>query len=196
VSWAREKSTIVRNLIVFNQVTVDGYFTDLQGDMSWAHKNDPEWNAFVEDNAKSGGELVFGRITYELMASYWPSSQAAKDHPIVAKRMNELPKVVFSRSLDRVTWCNTKLITGDLAPEIRRMKNQPGKDMVIFGSGSIVSQLAQEGLIDEYQLVENPIALGKGRTMFEGLKSKLSLKRTTTRTFGNGNVLLCYQPIG
>ena len=186
----------MRNLIVFNQVTVDGYFTDLQGDMSWAHKNDPEWNAFVEDNAKSGGELVFGRITYEMMASYWPSSQAAKDHPIVAKRMNELPKVVFSKSLDRVTWSNTKLIAGDLAPEIRRMKNQPGKDMVIFGSGSIVSQLAQEGLIDEYQLVENPIALGKGRTMFEGLKSKLNLKRTTTRTFGNGNVLLCYQPIG
>ena len=82
-----------------------------------------------------------------------------------------------------------------MAAEIRKMKNKPGEQMVIMGSGTIVSQLTAEGLIDEYQIVVNPIVLGKGRTMFEGIKRKLNLKRTKTRSFGNGNVLLCYAPI-
>ena len=185
----------MRKLIVFNQVSLDGFFTDLNGDMSWAHKQDAEWQAFVEENASAGGELLFGRITYELMASFWPTPFALKNYPIVAERMNSLPKVVFSRTLDKASWNNTNLVKGDMAAGIRRMKEEPGKDMVIFGSGSIVSQLAQEGLIDEYQIVVNPIVLGKGRTMFEGIREKLNLKLTKTRTFGNGNVLLCYEPV-
>ncbi len=184
----------MRKLIVFNMVSLDGYFTDKNGDMSWAHKNDAEWHTFVEGNASAGGELLFGRITYELMVSYWPTPYAAQNDPIVAERMNNLPKVVFSRTLDKASWNNTKLVKGDMAAEIRKMKKEPGKDMVIFGSGSIVSQLAQEGLIDEYQIVVNPIVLGKGRTMFDGIKEKLTMKLTKTRTFGNGNVLLCYEP--
>ena len=79
--------------------------------------------------------------------------------------------------------------------EIRKMKKELGKDMVILGSGNIVSQLTQEGLIDEFQVVVNPIILGKGRTMFDGIKEKLTLKLTKTRPFGNGNVLLCYEPM-
>ena len=185
----------MRSLIVFNQVSLDGFFTDLNGDMSWAHKQDAEWNSFVEENASAGGELLFGRITYELMASFWPTPYALKNYPIVAERMNSLPKVVFSRTLDKASWNNTKLVKVDMAAGIRKMKEEPGKDMVIFGSGSIVSQLAQEGLIDEYQIVVNPIVLGKGRTMFEGIKEKLNLKLTKARTFGNGNVLLCYEPM-
>ena len=185
----------MRKLIVFNHVSLDGYFTDVNGDMSWAHKNDAEWNTFVEENASSGGELLFGRITYELMVSYWPTPHAIKNDPTIAERMNNLPKVVFSRTLDKASWNNTKLVKGDMAAEIRKMKKEPGKDMVIFGSGSIVTQLAQEGLIDEYQMVVNPIVLGKGRTMFDGIKEKLTLKLTKTRIFGNGNVLLCYEPM-
>ena len=138
---------------------------------------------------------MFGRITYELMTSYWPTPYAMKNDPIVAERMNNLPKVVFSRTLDKASWNNTKLVKGDMAAEIRKMKKEPGENMVIFGSGSIVSQLAQEGLIDEFQIVVNPVALGKGRTMFDGIKEKLTLKLTKTRTFGNGNVLLCYEPM-
>lgn len=176
-------------------VSLDGYFTDVNGDMSWAHKNDAEWKAFVEGNASAGGELLFGRNTYELMASYWPTPNAIKNDPIVAEQMNNLPKVVFSRTLDKALWNNTKLVKGDMAAEIRKMKKEPGRDIVIFGSGNIVSQLAQEGLIDEYQIVVNHIVLGKGRTMFDAIKDKLALKLTKTRTFNNGNVLLCYQPI-
>ena len=184
----------MRKLIVFNHVSLDGYFTDVNGDMSWVHKQDTEWLRFVEENAGAGGELLFGRITYEFMVGYWPTPLAIKNDPIVAERMNSLPKVVFSRTLDKASWSNTKLVKDDMAAEIRKMKKEPGKDMVIFGSGSIVTQLAQEGLIDEYQMVVNPIVLGKGRTMFEGIKKKLTLKLTKTRTFGNGNILLCYEP--
>jgi dihydrofolate reductase len=187
----------MRKLVVFSQVTLDGYFAGTNGDMSWAHKDkqDAEWNAFVADNAKGGGVLLFGRITYELMTSYWPSPLAAKNDPVVAERMNSLQKVVFSRTLDKASWSNTKLVKSDMAAEIRKMKKESGEDMAILGSGSIVSQLAQDSLIDEYQIVVNPIVLGKGRTIFDGVKEKLALKLTKTRTFGNGNAFLCYEPM-
>ncbi|MBZ5586025.1 MAG: dihydrofolate reductase family protein [Acidobacteriia bacterium] len=167
---------------------------DAKGDMSWAHKHDAEWKAFTTENAGGGGELLFGRVTYDLMRSYWPTPMAMNNDPAVAERMNSLPKVVFSRTLKDASWSNTKLVKGDLAAAVRRMKSEPGDGMVILGSGSIVSQLAPEGVIDEYQIVVNPIVLGKGRTMFEGAKERIPLKLTRTRAFGNGNVLLCYEP--
>ncbi len=184
----------MRKLVVFNMLSLDGYFVDGRGDMSWAHKHDGEWNAFVNENASGSGMLVFGRITYQLMASYWPTPMALQNSPVVAKGMNEMPKIVFSRTLDKASWSNTKLIKGDLAAEVRKLKNEPGPDMVILGSGSIVSQLAQQGQIDEYQMALSPIVLGTGRTMFEGVDKKLNLKLTKSRTFGNGTVFACYQP--
>jgi dihydrofolate reductase len=184
----------MRKLVVFNTVTLDGYFVDSQGDMSWAHKNDEEWNAFASENASGGGVLVFGRITYELMASYWPTLVALQNSPEVAKGMNAMPKIVFSRTLDTVSWNNTKLLKGELGAEVGKLKQEPGPDMVILGSGSIVSQLAQQNLIDEYQIALSPTVLGQGRTMFEGVKQKLNFKLTNSRTFGNGTVFLRYQP--
>jgi dihydrofolate reductase len=185
----------MRKLIVFNMVSLDGFFVDGKGDMSWAHKQDAEWNAFVSGNASGSGVLVFGRITYDLMASYWPTPMALQNSPVVAKGMNEMPKIVFSRTLDKASWSNTKLLKGDLATEVRNLKREAGPDMVILGSGSIVSQLAQQNLIDEYQLAVSPIVLGKGRTLFEGLKEKLNMRLTTSRIFGNGTVFACYQPV-
>lgn len=187
----------MRNVIVFNHVSLDGYFTDAQGDMSFARNDnqDPEWEAFVASNASGGSLLLFGRITYELMANFWPTPLATEQMPLVADRMNNLPKVVFSRTLNTAAWNNTRLVKSDLVGEIQRLKNTSGEDVVIFGSGTIISQLAQVGLIDEFQLVLNPVALGQGRTMFEGLKEKLTLKLIKTRAFGNGNVLLCYKPM-
>jgi len=186
----------MRKLVVFNSVTLDGYFTDSNGDMSWAHSgnDDAEWNAFVAVNASGGGQLLLGRITYDLMASYWPTPNAIKANPAVAEGMNSMPKVVFSRKLEKASWNNTKVVKGDIASEVRTMKKEPGKDMVILGSGSIVSQLAHEGVIDEYQMVLTPVVLGKGRTMFEATKKKLNLKLKNTRTFRNGKVVLSYEP--
>jgi dihydrofolate reductase len=186
----------MRKLTVFNQVTLDGFFADPNGDIGWAYKDvqDAEWNAFVAGNAGSGGVLVLGRITYEMMAGYWPTPSAYENAPAVAAGINKLLKVVFSRTLEQAAWNNTRLVTGDLAAEIRKMKQEPGADMVILGSGSIVAQLAQQGLIDEYQIVVNPVILGRGRSMFDGVNKKLDLKLVRSRTFGNGNVLLCYAP--
>lgn len=181
-------------LIVFNSVTLDGYFTDAKGDMSWAHASDAEWNAFVAGNAQGECVMVFGRITYEMMAGWWPSPQAMKSMPAVAEKMNSAPKVVFSRTLVQPSWNNTRLVKGDLVAAIRQMKREPGPDMIIFGSGTIVAQLAEEGLIDEYQIALIPIVLGKGRTMFDGVTKKPKLKLNKTRTFANGNVFLCYEP--
>jgi dihydrofolate reductase len=186
----------MRRLTVFNQVSLDGYFVDAHGDMSWAHNpaQDAEWRAFVEGNASVGGVLLFGRITYELMASYWPTPAAMRSNPVVAEQMNDLPKIVFSRTLDQASWHNTRLVKGDPAAEVRTMKQESGMDMVIMGSGTIVSQLTRARLIDEHQVVVIPIVLGQGRTMFEGIQERLPLKLTKTRTFTNGNVLLCYEP--
>ena len=186
----------MRKLLVFNSITADGYFTDKNGDMSWAHRpSDPEWDEFVAGNAQSGGELLFGRVTYEMMAAFWPTPGAAKSFPEVAEGMNKSPKVVFSRKLDQVSWQNTRLLKGDLADEVRKLKQEPGDHLVIMGSGSIIAQLALEKVIDEYQMVVNPLVLGAGRTMFDGIKEKLKLRLTKSRAFQNGNVLLTYAPM-
>ena len=196
MTQAEKEEQNMRKLVVFNQVTLDGYFADLNGGMGWAHRDasDTEWSAFVEENAKGGGQLLFGRITYEHMASFWPTPYAIENIPVVAERMNALPKIVFSRTLDEASWENTRLVKRGMAAEIRKLKKQQGKQIAILGSGSIVSQLASEGLIDEYQIVVNPIVLGKGRTLFDDIKAMLPLKLARTRTFANGNVLLCYEP--
>lgn len=185
----------MRRLVVFNNVSLDGYIADAKGDMSWAHKDphDEEWNAFVAGNAQGEGVLLFGRVTYQLMASFWPTPTAMQTAPAVAEGMNRMPKVVFSRTLDAASWSNTTLVKHDIQGHVRRMKSESGPGMVILGSGSIVAQLTEAGLIDEYQMVVNPIALGDGKTMFRGIREKSPLTLVQTRTFGNGNVLLCYQ---
>jgi dihydrofolate reductase len=184
----------MRKLTVFNQVSLDGYFTDAHGDMSWAHKSDPEWDAFTQSNASGDATLLFGRITYEQMASFWPTPQAKQMMPVVADAMNKLPKVVFSRTLNEATWANTALVKTDPAEAVRVLKQGAGSDLVIMGSGTIVSQLTQAGLVDVFQVVLNPLVLGRGRTMFEGVDHRLPLQLTNTRRFSNGNVVLTYEP--
>ena len=181
-------------LSVFNSVSLDGYFTDHRGDLSWAHNRDKEWDDFVNDNASGGGELVFGRVTYDMMNSFWPTPEAAQQFPIVAKQMNERPKAVFSRSIKEATWNNTRLFNDDLVGNMEKLKDEKGGGMVILGSGNIIAQLALHGLIDEYQMVVVPVVLGSGRTMFEGIEDRLNLKLTKSRAFKNGNVFSCYEP--
>jgi len=162
--------------------------------MSWAHKRDKEWNEFAGSNAGGDGALVFGRVTYEMMAAFWPTPAAMQQMPAVAEGMNKLPKYVFSRTLDKASWQNTTLLKGDPATEIRKLKKESGPGLAILGSGTIVSQLAAAGLIDEFQMAVNPIVLGKGRTLFESVKDKIGLKLEKSRAFGNGNVMLYYEP--
>ena len=178
------------------QISLDGYYCDPRGDMSFAHKppDDAEWHEFVTANASGGGMLLFGRTTYDMMAAWWPTPMAAKAMPEVAARMNAIPKIVFSRTMRSADWSNTTLVKDDLAGTVRRMKDETGPDMAILGSGSIVKQLAGAGLIDTFQVVVNPIALGAGRSLFSGLTQPLELLLTNTRVFGNGSVVLWYAP--
>lgn len=183
----------MRRLHVFNNISVDGYFTDARGDMSWAHRHDEEWTAFTSGNASGTGELLFGRVTYEMMAAFWPTPQAAAMLPEVAKGMNAMRKYVVSRTLRKVDWQNTVRLDGDLSAAVQTLKAEPGPDIVILGSGTVVSQLTAAGLIDGYQLVLTPTVLGKGRTLFETVSGPLGLKLTKSRAFGNGNVVLWYE---
>ena len=173
-------------------VSLDGFIADAGGDMSWAHREDEQWRSFVRSNASGGGCLIFGRKTYGQMVNFWPTPQAMEWNPVVAERMNALPKVVFSTTLPSATWNNTELIKSDLPGAIKRLKSEPGGHLTILGSGSIVSQCAQAGLVDEFQVVVNPIILGKGLSMFQTVSEKLRLTLASSRPFDNGNVLLTY----
>ncbi len=183
----------MRRLTVFNLVTLDGYFAGEGGDISW-HMVDDEFQELAKAASNLGNTLLFGRVTYELMARFWPTQEALRTDPVVAQGMNQSEKIVFSRTLDKADWNNTQLVKTDMVAEVRKLKQGSGKDLAVLGSGSIVSQLAREGLIDEYQVLLNPVVIGKGKTMFEGLNRKLMLKLTKIRVFGNGNVLLTYEP--
>jgi dihydrofolate reductase len=153
-----------------------------------------EVNEYAKDLLNSFGTLVFGRVTYELMASYWPT--AITNDPAeaqIAERLNTLPKVVFSRTLKKVEWRNSRLAQGGIVEEILKMKEQPGKDIGIGGT-SIVTVLAPLGLIDEYRILLVPVVLGSGKPLFNDIKDRIELKLRTTKTFGSGLVLLDYQP--
>ncbi len=184
----------MRKLFVFNLVTLGGYFEGPNKDISW-HNVDSEFNDYAIDMLNSVGTLLFGRVTYELMANYWPIPDAIKNDPIVAGKMNSLPKIVFSKTLKKVAWNNTRLVTDNIEDEIQKIKKRPGKDIALLGSGSIMSEFAQRGLIDEYRIMVNPIVVGDGTPLFKGIKHRLDLKLTYSRTFRNGNVLLYYEPV-
>jgi dihydrofolate reductase len=173
-------------------VTLDGFFEGPNREIDW-HNVDGEFNEFAIQQTGSFDALLFGRVTYQLMSSYWPTSEAIKNDPIVAGLMNRLPKIVFSKTLDKAEWNNTRLIKDRIDEEILKLKQQPGKDMALFGSAKLLSTLMQMDLIDEHRLMVNPVVLGKGNPLFKSTKDKLCLKLIQTRTFGNGNVLLCYQ---
>jgi dihydrofolate reductase len=181
-------------LSVFNHITLDGYFTDAHGDMRWAHaRTDDEWAAYTSENVKQpSATMLFGRKTYQMMAGFWPTAQAIEQMPDVADAMNRSSKIVFSRTLTDATWSNTRVSKVGPVEEVRRLKKESASDLLIMGSGTIVAQLAGERLIDTYDLVLNPIALGAGRSLFEGLGRQLDLTLTRTRSFQNGNVVLTY----
>jgi|SRR4051812_40432697 dihydrofolate reductase len=186
----------MRKLGVFNQVSLDGYFRTTEGGIDWAHRaqgDDPEFKQFISGNASGGGVLLFGRKTYEMMASFWPTPAAAEQFPAVAKGMNAAPKIVFSKTLKKATWSNTTVIGGDLVTEVRKLKEASGEPMTILGSGSIVAPLARAGLIDAYQLLVFPLVLGEGVSMFAGVGKNVGLTLQSTRAFGNGIVLLVYE---
>ena len=185
----------MRKIIVFNLITVDGFFAGPNGEIDW-HNYDDEMGRHSVEQMKSLGALIFGQTTYELMASYWPTPDGIKSEPVVAGMMNSIQKIVFSKTLKEVKdspiWKNVSVFHEINQQEIIKMKEQNGKDIAIFGSGTIVQQFANLGLIDEYRLIVNPLILGNGKPLFKDVR-RMNLKLQSTRVFKNGNVLLCYQ---
>lgn len=180
----------MRRLRVFESISVDGYFCDANGDMSWAHagRDDPEFIEWVGGNARSDGELLLGRKTYQMMEAFWPTPMAAKQMPVVAQGMNAARKYLASSTI-KPAWNNTRLLTGDLVKAVRDLKASDGAGIALLGSGSVAAQLGQAGLVDEYQFVIIPVALGAGRTVFtNGCKLRL----IEQRPFRCGNVVVTY----
>jgi dihydrofolate reductase len=180
-------------LNAFIMISIDGCYSDAKGTMNWAHagSDDSEYRQFVHGNAQGTGVLLFGRLTYELMVQYWPTPAATQQNPTVAERMNHSPKVVFSRTLKSASWENTKLVSDDIVGAVRKLK-EGDEDMTILGSGSIVSQLADAGLVDQFTVAVSPIVLGAGKRIFDGVAQR-RLSLTNTRSFENGKVVSYYE---
>lgn len=184
----------MRKVTVFNFITLNGYFQGLNADISW-HRHEQEEGQFSDEKSQLGNTLLFGRVTYQMMASFWPTPAAKQMSPVTADGMNKSEKIVFSRTLQKADWNNTRLVKDDLITAVRRLKEEPGKDMTVLGSGSIITQLADAGLIDEYGFMIDPIALGQGVPVFNGIKHQLDLKLTSSKVFKSGALFITYEPI-
>lgn len=178
----------MRNLIVSNLMSLDGFFEGPNQELDWFVVEE-EFLQYARELLRSVDTLVFGRKTYQHMADYWPSAPSDE----IADKMNNLPKIVFSKTMKTADWNNSRLVNTDAEREISRLKQQPGKDMVIFGSAALASFLLQNGLIDEYRVVLQPVLVGGGTPMFRGIGERIRLKLTGTRSFNSGVAVLCYQ---
>ncbi len=180
----------MRNLIVSNFMSLDGYFEGPNHAIDW-FVLDADFIDYAREMLGETGTLLFGRRTYEHMAAHWPTAPADE----TAYKMNHLPKIVFSGTLDKAEWNNTRLVKDNYAEEILKLKQQDGKgDLVILGSAMLASHFLQYGLIDEYRVILNPVLLGAGQPMFPDLKKKMSLKLTRTKPLASGVIILYYEP--
>jgi dihydrofolate reductase len=182
----------MRKIGVFENISLDGFFAGPNGEIDFFKRHE-ELAEYAAKQASRENTILFGRVTYELMASYWPTASPQTENPVLIDAMNNSPKIVFSRTLKKAEWKNTTVIKDNIADEILKMKQQPGKDMIILGSGSIVRAFADLGLIDEYHLSVHPIVLGKGKPLFQNIKNRLNLKLVKAETFKAGVVILDYE---
>lgn len=182
----------MRKIIVFENVTLDGFMSGPNGELDWAIRDD-EVTQYSKEGQASTDMFLFGRVTYEMMASFWPTPAGESTNPVFAEFLNNTPKIVFSTTLQTADWQNTEVSNELNKDEILKLKQLHGENMMIFGSGTIVEQLTNLGLIDEYQLMINPVILGKGKSLFKDIKDRINMKLVKTKTFSNGIVLLQYQ---
>jgi uncharacterized protein YndB with AHSA1/START domain/dihydrofolate reductase len=183
----------MRKVIFQMLISLDGFFEGLNREIDW-HNVDEEFNEFANDFLNSVDTLLFGRVTYEMMAAFWPSEKAITTDPIIAAHMNSLQKIVFSKTLRKADWDNTKIVSYNIPEEVMKLKKQPGKHIAIFGSSDLAVSLMDKDLIDEFRVMVNPVVLGSGKRLFEGIKKRYVLKLLKTKVFKSGNVLLYYEP--
>jgi len=198
-----------RRIVVFDRVSADGYFAAPDGDLNWAVP-DEQLDADGASGISGTDTMLFGRRTYDMFESFWP--RAVKDArgpedphgpgrrsdamSKMADWINEATKIVFSKTRKNVTWKNSRLVPEFNPADIAALKRAPGKDMMVFGSGSIVSQLTEHSLVDEYIFVVAPVFLGSGKSMIHDVTTRLKLRLLEAKAFETGNVRLRYAPAG
>jgi dihydrofolate reductase len=180
-------------LTAYTFTTLNGFFKGPGEDISW-HTHGEEEAQYSVDSLAGGSTLLFGRRTYEGMAGFWPTPAAAEQFPEVAEGMNRADKIVFSRTPFTPEWEGTRCISGDIVAEVRTLKETSDRDLTILGSGSIVRLFADNGLIDTYEVMIDPVAIGDGATLFGGISGTLRFRVTGSRVFRSGTVLLTLTP--
>jgi dihydrofolate reductase len=187
----------MRKIITTTWITLDGFIVGPNGEMDWVIV-DEEMGTYESEIVNAADTLLLGRVTYESFAGAWPhvpdNPNASEGEKEYARRLNAMHKIVFSRTLPSAEWSNSKLVKEVLPEEITKLKQEPGGDMLIYGSASIVRTLTKHGLIDEYQLLVHPVILGSGKPLFQDIRERRKLKLFKTRTFSSGVVGLYYQP--
>lgn len=188
-------------IVIFNMLSLDGYYAGLDGNIDW-HSVDDEFNEFAIPHTKEFSALIFGRVTYELMAGFWPKAEfdpkMSKEDVEIAKIMNSVPKIIFSKTVSTVNpayganWKNVTFHKDITTETIQKLKTEISGSIGVFGSGEAVHTLTRLKLVDEYRFIISPITLGKGKSMFV---EPVKLKLLNSRIFKNGNVLLYYQPV-
>lgn len=181
----------MRKVVYWVHTSVDGFIAGPNGEFDWPAMG-PELSAYSDTLHERADTFLYGRVVWELMASYWPTADQISDHPhnlSFAKVWRRMPKVVFSTTLTELSW-NARVAT-DVEQEVRALKAQPGKDMVLTGGARLAGVLAEHDLIDEYQIVVHPVVLGGGKQVFP-FAERFDLELADTRTFDGRSVLLSY----
>jgi dihydrofolate reductase len=186
----------MRKVILAMQVTLDGFIEGPKGEVDWAMKEDEETWKYVFDVQRSADTLLLGRVMYPGFEKYWLAARtnpsSTKNEIEYARLADTMQKIVFSKTLKKVEWKTTRIVKDHIAEEIQRMKQQPGKDMVLLGGAGLASSFMNLGLIDEYHLIVNPLILGGGKPLFKDVKERHKLKLINTKTFKSGKVVLHY----
>jgi dihydrofolate reductase len=185
----------MRRIVVFENITLDGFMAGPNGEIDWAIRDD-EVTQLSREGEGTTDTFMFGRVTYDMMAAFWPTPAGKEANPVFAAALNSAPKIVFSKTLKKPDWQGTEVMSDLNREEVLNLKGLPGKDVLIFGSGSIVNQLAEFGAVDEYQLLVNPVVLGKGKPLFSETLGRMSPEFLGSRVFRSGIVMLRYRPLG
>ncbi|MGE5531504.1 MAG: dihydrofolate reductase family protein [Bacteroidota bacterium] len=180
----------MRKIFVFMNVSVDGYVEAPGHDISWAHGTDSD--PFAKEQGREVDGILFGHRTYEMMRSFWPTPQAVQVAPETARFMNEKQKYVASHASFDPGWRNVTVLSGDVLERVRQLKAGPGQTIAIFGSNTLCTSLVEAGLIDEFQIMVNPVVLGEGTPLFHGLVKKAELRLTVVQSMPSGAVFLTY----
>jgi dihydrofolate reductase len=179
-------------------VSLDGYIEGPEGELDWFLDGDPAFERYCDEMLDSVGVALYGRRSYELMLSYWPHAEANPSSPAAlafARKMNALPKVVLSQTLDRAVWNNTRLVRDNVAEALLELKRTPGKPIVAWAGAGLVATLSRLGLVDEYRLIVHPLLLGGGTPLFPRLDQRRGLRLVRTTQLGSSLAVLCYEPM-